>query len=128
MYLHECYVVPKAALVAVVDYLRKRPFEDVAGLLAGLDGAPEGSSNELAKFGIEVAKADANGMYQISISELSRNEIGLLTVDYDFPSDKHPASVVEALEAQNAAPLEFNRIATPGETVVDFPAGVGRRE
>lgn len=128
MYLHECYVVPKAALIAVVEYLRKRPYEEVNGLLAGMDGSPEGTSTELAKAGVDIAKADANGMYQIVVSELSRSEVDLLAVDYDFPSDKHPASVVEALEAQNAAPLAFNTIPRPGETVVDFPAGVARRE
>lgn len=126
MYLHECYVVPKAALVAVVEYLRKRPFEDVAGLLQGLDGSPEGTSAELAKAGVDIAKADANGMYQIVVSELSRNELDLLAVDYNFPSHKHPASVVEALEAKNL--LEISTYSGTGETVADFPAGVGRRE
>jgi hypothetical protein len=64
MYLHECYVVPKAALVAVVKYLRKRPFEDVAGLLAGLDGAPEGTSAELVKAKVEVHQDDYIGLWQ----------------------------------------------------------------
>lgn len=89
MYLHECYVVPKAALIAVVEYLRKRPFDEVAGLLDGLDGSPEGTAKELAKAGAEIHKSDA------------------------------PEWIRLATKAMQP---------TPGETVVDFPAGVERKE
>ncbi len=96
MYLHECYVVPKAALVAVVEYLRKRPFEDVAGLLQGLDGSPEGKPEELLKAGVCIHPDDGPVWSRMANGAVMALEAGL---------NDHT-----------------------GETVVDFPAGVGRRE
>ena len=98
MYLHECYVVPKAALVAVVEYLRKRPFEDVAGLLAGLDGAPEGNPDELLKAGVCIHPDGGPAWSRMANAAL------------------------QSLEARMNNPCG-DALPLPGET-----AGVGRRE
>ncbi len=108
MYLHECYVVPKAALVAVVDYLRKRPFEDVAGLLAGLDGAPEGTPAELVKAKVGVHYDDVPAWAGISF---------YAAVNLWLPDPE-----------RNGGAAEPSTVPTPGETVVDFSDGAGRRE
>lgn len=95
MYLHECYLVPMPALNAVVEYLKTKPYNEVADLLKSLDGLPNGFSEALLKAGVTVAAEDAEAMLEVAGANI---------------------------------PPEATSLPTPGETVVDFPAGVGRRE
>ncbi len=112
MYLHECYVVPKAALIAVVEYLRKRPFDEVAGLLDGLDGSPEGTSGQLVAAKIGVHPDDVPAWRGMSYCA----NLALWLPD----PERNGAHLLKGAET-GTVPL-------PGETAVDFPAGVGRRE
>lgn len=99
MFLHECYLVPMPALQAVVEYLKARPYNEAAPLLQGLDGVPNGTSEAILAAKISVHPDDSMAFRQM-VNAVILSSVG-----------GNP-----------------DTLPTPGETVVDFPAGVGRRE
>lgn len=113
MYLHECYLIPAPALNAVVEYLKERPYKEAAPLLEALNGHPNGSAEGLAKAGLEVHQDDLRDFVA-------------------YVDGFRPQSALTPQEKENACDLldraERKSLPTPGETVVEFPAGVARRE
>lgn len=66
MYLHECYLVPKGALEAVVKHLEDQPYKTAAPLLNALNNLPNCASESVQKAGLEMHPDDADGWVDLA--------------------------------------------------------------
>ena len=61
MYLHECYLVPKGTLDAIVKHLEDQPYKTAAPLLTALNNLPNCAAESVQKAGLEMHPEDTVG-------------------------------------------------------------------
>ena len=77
MYLHECYLVPKGTLDAIVKHLEDQPYKTAAPLLTALNNLPNCAAESVQKAGLEMHPDDTDGWVKMAEAvEMRKDKAG----------------------------------------------------
>ncbi|MCA9785732.1 MAG: hypothetical protein KC488_04185, partial [Candidatus Cloacimonetes bacterium] len=77
MYLHECYLVPKGTLDAIVKHLEDQPYKTAAPLLTALNNLPNCAAESVQKAGLEMHPEDTGGWVKMAEAvEMRKDKAG----------------------------------------------------
>ena len=107
MYLHECYLVPKGTLDAIVKHLEDQPYKTAAPLLVALNNLPNCAAESVQKAGLEMHPEDTVGW--VGLAEAADLKAGKTSGPFGCYTEEE----IRELANRNANPLEFNRIDDP---------------